>query len=142
MKNITVIGSGTMGNGIAHVFAQNNYHVSLVDVNEAALKKAIDTINSEKQVDNILVFSDNMAIAKQILPNTYTFIENESNIIDLIFMSMCSNNIIGNSTFSWWSAYLNKTPNKVVIAPNTNWFGGQLSSLDRSDLFPESWITF
>ena len=109
---------------------------------EAYYKKAIDTINSKKQVDNILVFSDNMAIAKQILPNTYTFIENESNIIDLIFMSMCSNNIIGNSTFSWWSAYLNKTPNKVVIAPNTNWFGGQLSSLDRSDLFPESWITF
>jgi hypothetical protein len=83
-----------------------------------------------------------MAVAKQILPNTYTFIENESNIIDLIFMSICSNNIIGNSTFSWWSAYLNKAPNKVVIAPNTNWFGGQLSSLDRSDLFPESWITF
>ena len=32
MKNITVIGAGTMGNGIAHVFAQNNYSVSLVDV--------------------------------------------------------------------------------------------------------------
>lgn len=52
MKNITVIGSGTMGNGIAHVFAQNNYQVSLVDVNEAALKKAIDTIakNLDRQV--------------------------------------------------------------------------------------------
>ena len=34
MKNITVIGSGTMGNGIAHVFAQNNYKVNLIDVND------------------------------------------------------------------------------------------------------------
>ena len=52
MKNITVIGSGTMGNGIAHVFAQNNYKVSLVDVNEGALKKAIETIgkNLDRQV--------------------------------------------------------------------------------------------
>jgi 3-hydroxybutyryl-CoA dehydrogenase len=41
MKNITVIGSGTMGNGIAHVFAQNNFKVSLVDVNEAALKLSL-----------------------------------------------------------------------------------------------------
>jgi 3-hydroxybutyryl-CoA dehydrogenase len=42
MKNITVIGSGTMGNGIAHVFAQNNYNVNLIDVNETQLKKAIE----------------------------------------------------------------------------------------------------
>jgi 3-hydroxybutyryl-CoA dehydrogenase len=44
MKNITVIGAGTMGNGIAHVFAQYGYSVTLVDVSENALKKAIDTI--------------------------------------------------------------------------------------------------
>eukprot|EP01034_Spumella_vulgaris_P011100 gene11100-14103_t len=44
--------SGTMGNGIAHVFAQHGYAVSLVDVNEAALKKALDTIakNLDRQV--------------------------------------------------------------------------------------------
>lgn len=52
MKNITVIGSGTMGNGIAHVFAQHNFNVSLVDVNEVALKKAIETItkNLDRQL--------------------------------------------------------------------------------------------
>ena len=37
MQNISVIGSGTMGNGIAHVFAQNGYQVSLVDINQEAL---------------------------------------------------------------------------------------------------------
>lgn len=52
MKNIAVIGSGTMGNGIAHVFAQSGYKVALIDISEAALNKAIATItkNMDRQV--------------------------------------------------------------------------------------------
>lgn len=52
MKHITVIGSGTMGNGIAHTFAQFGYQVSLVDINEQALQKALQTIgkNLDRQV--------------------------------------------------------------------------------------------
>ena len=46
MKNIAVIGSGTMGNGIAHVFAQNGYNVSLIDISQPALEKALATISS------------------------------------------------------------------------------------------------
>lgn len=49
MKNIAVIGSGTMGNGIAHVFAQFGYTIALIDVSEDALKRALTTI--EKNVD-------------------------------------------------------------------------------------------
>lgn len=45
MENITVIGAGTMGNGIAHVFAMNGYRVSLVDVSEEALQKGMATIS-------------------------------------------------------------------------------------------------
>ena len=45
MKNICVIGAGTMGNGIAHVFAQNGFSVSLVDVSQDQLNKAMATIN-------------------------------------------------------------------------------------------------
>lgn len=44
MKNIAVIGAGTMGNGIAHVFAQNGYNVALIDIAEAALERALATI--------------------------------------------------------------------------------------------------
>ncbi|MFI5162009.1 MAG: 3-hydroxybutyryl-CoA dehydrogenase [Sphingobacteriales bacterium] len=52
MKNITVIGSGTMGNGIAHTFAQHGYKVALVDVNEDALKRGLQTIsnNLDRQI--------------------------------------------------------------------------------------------
>ena len=46
MKNITVIGSGTMGNGIAHTFAQHGFEVSLVDINAEALDKAVQTITN------------------------------------------------------------------------------------------------
>ena len=45
MKNISVIGAGTMGNGIAHVFAQNGYQVNLIDVSQDALEKAVKTIS-------------------------------------------------------------------------------------------------
>ncbi|MEN8123426.1 MAG: 3-hydroxybutyryl-CoA dehydrogenase [Bacteroidota bacterium] len=45
MNNIAVIGSGTMGNGIAHVFAQNGFHVNLIDISTEALDKALATIN-------------------------------------------------------------------------------------------------
>ncbi len=45
IKNIAIIGAGTMGNGIAHVFAQNGFKVSLVDVSQPQLDKAINTIH-------------------------------------------------------------------------------------------------
>ena len=45
MKNIAVIGAGTMGNGIAHVFAQNNYKVHLIDISQEAIDKGIATIS-------------------------------------------------------------------------------------------------
>ena len=60
MKNIVVIGAGTMGNGIAHVFAQKGYAVSLVDISEDSLKKALATI--EKNLDRM--------IAKEVIGET------------------------------------------------------------------------
>jgi 3-hydroxybutyryl-CoA dehydrogenase len=67
MKNISVIGAGTMGNGIAHVFAQNGYQVSLVDVSDTALEKAMTTIarNLERQVikEQLTVIEKEQALA-------------------------------------------------------------------------------
>lgn len=72
MKNIAVIGSGTMGNGIAHVFAQYGYSVSLIDVAEDALKKALSTIekNLERQVSKQLITE---TTKRQALDNIKTF---------------------------------------------------------------------
>ncbi len=54
IQNVTVIGAGTMGNGIAHVFAQNNFKVSLADISRQQLDKAFATIqkNLEWQISN------------------------------------------------------------------------------------------
>ena len=52
MNNITVLGAGTMGNGIAHVFAQNNFKVNLVDISSEALENAIKTIS--KNLDRMV----------------------------------------------------------------------------------------
>ena len=52
MKNITVIGAGTMGNGIAHVFAQSGYNVSLFDIADAALERGMATIT--KNLDRLV----------------------------------------------------------------------------------------
>ena len=62
IKNITVIGSGTMGNGIAHVCAQFGYNVSLVDIAQTALDKAIVTItkNLDRQVQKQTLTEEQM----------------------------------------------------------------------------------
>ena len=68
MQNISVIGSGTMGNGIAHVFAQNGYKVSLIDISDEALKKALATIekNLGRQLEKGTISDE---IRKQTLAN-------------------------------------------------------------------------
>ncbi len=55
----------------------------------------------------------------------------------LLLMSVCDHNIIANSTFSWWGAYLNANPGKVVCYPS-RWFGPGVSH-DTRDMFPETW---
>lgn len=58
----------------------------------------------------------------------------------MLFMSACESNIIANSSFSWWSAYWNPSPWKVVCYPR-RWFGPALSEVhDVKDMFPDDWV--
>lgn len=92
MKNIAVIGSGTMGNGIAHVFAQNNYKVTLVDISEGALKKALSTIekNLDRQLAKDLITE---AVKTSTLQNikTETHLKNGVAAADLVVEAATEN---------------------------------------------------
>lgn len=100
-------------------------------------KKALEVVGEE----NIAIFSDDIDWCKKefnFLKNAL-FIEKLDDYEDLILMSMCKNNVIANSTFSWWAAWLNNNSNKIVITPR-NWFGPTYSNISTKDLIPENWI--
>ena len=92
MKNIAVIGSGTMGNGIAHSFAQHGYTVTLIDIAEEALKKALATIdkNLSRQVEKGSITED---IKKQTLANITTQTDLKSGVsnVDLVVEAATEN---------------------------------------------------
>lgn len=135
MSKVPFIDTNTLSIHIRRTdyITSNGYHpVQTIDY----YKNAIDIIGD---YDNLLVFSDDIKWCRENLNfKNMIFMEGFSEIDDMFIMSMCKNNIISNSTFSWWSAWLNKNPNKKVIAPN-KWFGDHVK-LDTSNLIPKSWI--
>ena len=89
--------------------------------------------------ENFIIFSDDIKWCKNnFIGDKFTFIEGEKDYIDLWLMSLCNHNIIANSSFSWWGAWLNQNPNKKVIAP-INWFGPE-KKLNPKDIYCKNWI--
>ena len=103
--------------------------------------KALDIAEKEE----IVVFSDDIEWCKQNISlgkKKIYFVEGEMDIVDMYLMSRIPTNIIANSTFSWWAAYLNKNKDKKIIGP-TQWFGPartKSNEIETRDLFPPSWI--
>lgn len=94
-----------------------------------------------KQFKNfkIFVFSDDIEYCKNIFSNyDCIYIQNNFDLYDLYLMSLCNHNIIANSTFSWWGAWLNQNKNKKIIAPSV-WFGPE-ANCNSKDIIPNNWI--
>lgn len=100
-------------------------------------KKAITHIGKDTC---FLIISDDIMWCKKHFkgPNIF-FANNNSPLEDLYLQSLCKNNIISNSSFSWWGAWLNENPNKIVIAPKP-WYSYTLSHIHTDDLIPQEWV--
>ena len=90
-------------------------------------------------ISNFIVFSDDIEWCKKNLSHEFVYSENNLNIRDLALMTKCKNHIIANSSFSWWGAWLNKKPDKTVIAPK-KWFGPAKKGVILDDLYCENWL--
>lgn len=118
MKNIAVIGSGTMGNGIAHTFAQFNYKVHLIDISEAALEKGVTTIT--KNLDRMLA-KEKIFEADKIntLNNITTFTEVKKGAIgmDLVVEAATENVTLKSKIFKELDDVCDA---KTILATNTS----------------------
>jgi len=118
MKNIAVIGSGTMGNGIAHTFAQFGYTVNLIDINADALKKAIDTIskNLDRQVSKgTLTETDKENTLKNL--STHTDLKSAVANVDLVIEAATENIDLKLKIFKDLDAF---TKPETILATNTS----------------------
>ncbi|MDP6921973.1 MAG: 3-hydroxybutyryl-CoA dehydrogenase [Lutibacter sp.] len=118
MKNISVIGAGTMGNGIAHVFAQHGYTVNLIDISQEALDRGLLTI--EKNLDRLLVKERITAALKTATLgniNTFTSITEGVETADLVVEAATENESLKLDIFR----QLDKAaPKKALLASNTS----------------------
>jgi 3-hydroxybutyryl-CoA dehydrogenase len=118
MKNITVIGSGTMGNGIAHTFAQHGFEVSLVDINTSALDKAVQTIanNLDRQLKKGSISEQDKADTLGRI-KTYTDIKEGAANADLVIEAATENREIKLKLFKQLSYICG---DEVILASNTS----------------------
>ncbi len=118
MKNVAVIGAGTMGNGIAHTFAQNDFRVQLIDVSQQALDKGLATINAN--LDRMLAKgSITEDLKNRTLSNitTYTDLEEGVEYASLVVEAATEQEDLKKSIFSDLDQFC---PDDTILATNTS----------------------
>ncbi len=104
------------------------------------IKKAIEQFDKDSL---FVIFSDDIYVCirnlrKILNQKNIIYIVGNSHFHDLYLISLCKNQIMSNSSFSWWGAYLNKNENKKIISPrHQNWFGSAAKHLNTKDIIIE-----
>jgi 3-hydroxybutyryl-CoA dehydrogenase len=118
MKKIAVVGSGTMGNGIAHLFAQHNYQVNLIDISKEALEKGLTTIskNLDRQVTKgVLTNEEKNSTLSRI--QTFTSIESGVQEVGLVIEAATENSDLKLSIFKELDRFASPS---TLLASNTS----------------------
>jgi hypothetical protein len=124
------------GDYLTNTWAQSTYH----SLPLSYYQKAVEIIQGNSAPMHCFIFSDDPQWVKENikLHSKITFVTGNKNYEDLHLMSLCKHNIIANSSFSWWGAWLNQNSSKKIIAPK-NWFKDD--KIDTEDLIPKSWLS-
>ena len=102
--------------------------------------ESVRQISEKTPVNCVLVFSDDIDWCKRNIHSPkFRFVEGLQDYEELLLMSLCSANVICNSSFSWWGAYLNEKVNKIVYAPK-KWFGSECKH-DWQSIYTKEMIT-
>ncbi len=125
------------GDYVTHQAAASNHGLCSLDYYKAALARVLPHVERP----HFFVFSDDAAWARENLPlpGPATFVDHNGPATafqDMRLMSLCNHQITANSSFSWWGAWLNLRPDKIVVTPK-QWFADQR---DTSALAPGDWI--
>jgi hypothetical protein len=119
-----------------HGVLSEPYYRQAIDRIERALGEGID----------FFVFSDDPAAAEQVLnfvPKSrlvHVRGDPERPWEDMALMARCRHHVIANSSFSWWGAWLNRSPEKIIVAPRA-WFApAELKKVNTADIYPPGWI--
>jgi len=126
------------GDYITNSSANKVHGVCSLDYYNECIKYIVEKVNNP----HFFIFSDEPEWVKENLTIPYfiTIVDNndkDKGYEDMRLMSNCKHNIIANSSFSWWGAWLNNNPDKIVIAPQ-KWFNH--SDFDTKDLIPDKWV--
>jgi 3-hydroxybutyryl-CoA dehydrogenase len=118
MKNVAVIGAGTMGNGIAHCFAQHGFSVTLIDVSEEAIKNGLDTIgkNLDRLIKKEKITSEEKKTTINNISTSINFIEAIKNV-DLVIEAATENEAIKLAIFRKLDKYCLPS---TILASNTS----------------------
>jgi hypothetical protein len=132
-----------------YIKLQHTHTVLPMSYYQNAVKTIKEKLGKEYEQYIYLVFSDDIEWCKKQqflkqLPDVHFISDSDPltkgpvEIFQLYLMSMCEHNIIANSSFSWWGAYLNENPNQIVIAPK-KWFN-QGGPKNWNDIYCDNWI--
>lgn len=128
------------GDYISNQSAFQNHGVCSIDY----YKRAINFIETKIQNPTYFIFSDDPDWVRSTdfgIKNYHIVDWNNDNAsyIDMQLMTLCKHNIIANSTFSWWGAWLNNYQKKIVIAPR-NWFAKESRKSESKKIIPDGWV--
>lgn len=124
---------------VTGIHARRNDFLNKQEYHPVQSLEYFETSINECKSKHYLIVSDDKSWCKEVFGkrSNFTIVETDHDVIDFYILSECRNQIISNSSFGWWSAYLNTNNDKIVICPK-KWYG-IYGNQHLSDLIPSNW---